>query len=477
MWKHIQAHHTVSFDCALLNLPARPSTMAALFYWKLASSAYAPEYVRQDDPGPILRCPYTIVVAPAAHVNVDLEISVAPPDGTYSCVQSVSRTSEQGVYVVHQTISSGHRDPIIIQLYNSSTQALLLEPGSPVAQLIIEKCTLVQPIEVGKLPEPTLSADSASSIETVPWLRTESPSGSEDEQFRLVPTRPRVRRRVRLALHTSPEPASPAPEVVEAVIPPQATAAIMEPPQGPATSPSPGFRPTTPLSPPPPLVQETKFPDDPRFPPIPLFPPIQPYPVHWVLANGGPGGGKTTWPRHIAAFGLFENVYFLQIPETVSLYLGMLGKDCRHAAFFSENIAFQAQVLQLQWVMYTKAHALAESVRWQAQVVVVANRGPFSIYGFDTPKNCEEACRVAGVELDRAGLTFKGLPQFKRLLHFQSTAVFDDESFAPYFQNSPENDTYRLQSTIEAAAVASVFPGATRSCPASTQCGSGFAKP
>jgi len=83
---------------------------------------------------------------------VDLQISIAVPEGTYGRVAPRSGlASKHSIDTGAGVIDADYRGPVMVLLYNFSDDDFTVNPGDRIAQLILEEVRMAPILEVDDL--------------------------------------------------------------------------------------------------------------------------------------------------------------------------------------------------------------------------------------------------------------------------------------------------------------------------------------
>lgn len=116
-----------------------------------------PSYARPGDAGLDLYARESVTLKPGARALVPTGVAIALPDGHVGLVHPRSGlAARHGVTVVNApgTIDAGYRGEIKVVLANTDIHdPVVLERGSRIAQLVVQRVETVQVVEVDSLPE------------------------------------------------------------------------------------------------------------------------------------------------------------------------------------------------------------------------------------------------------------------------------------------------------------------------------------
>ncbi len=123
-------------------------------YKKLNDDAITPVQATSGDAGNDLFSTETVELDPLQRKIVKTGISVAIPEGYYGRVAPRSGLAvKHGIDVLAGVIDAGYRGEVGVVLINFSSDKVIFEKGSKIAQLIIEKCHATEWEEVSNLSE------------------------------------------------------------------------------------------------------------------------------------------------------------------------------------------------------------------------------------------------------------------------------------------------------------------------------------
>jgi dUTP pyrophosphatase len=121
---------------------------------KLHPEAKLPSKGHPGDAGIDFFAVETAIFAPDAQVNVKTGVAVEIPEGHVGLIWDKSSISfNKGLKVMGGVIDAGYRGEIIMSLYNTSSTEQIIEKGSKIAQMIIQKfedCEIKEVFEVSE---------------------------------------------------------------------------------------------------------------------------------------------------------------------------------------------------------------------------------------------------------------------------------------------------------------------------------------
>jgi dUTP pyrophosphatase len=121
---------------------------------KLHPEAKLPSKGHPGDAGIDFFAVETVVFAPGAQVNVKTGVAVEIQEGHVGLIWDKSSISfNKGLKVMGGVIDAGYRGEIIMSLYNTSSTEQIIEKGSKIAQMIIQKfedCEIKEVFEVSE---------------------------------------------------------------------------------------------------------------------------------------------------------------------------------------------------------------------------------------------------------------------------------------------------------------------------------------
>lgn len=145
-----------------------------------------PAYAHPGDAGADLTTRVDVVVGPGERVNVPTGVSIALPDGYAAFVVPRSGlAAKRGLTTLNApgTVDAGYRGEIRVTLHNTDLrEAVELQAGDRIAQLVVQKVERVRFVPVQALPESvrgsgghgsTGGSDALQSLVTSPEITTE----------------------------------------------------------------------------------------------------------------------------------------------------------------------------------------------------------------------------------------------------------------------------------------------------------------
>lgn len=118
----------------------------------LTENSKKPTRNTQTDAGLDLYASETILIRGREWKAVSAGISISIPEGYYARIAPRSGLAyKYGIDVFAGVVDSGYRGEIKVILYNAGEKDYLVNLGGKIAQLIIEKCYLWDPIIVDEL--------------------------------------------------------------------------------------------------------------------------------------------------------------------------------------------------------------------------------------------------------------------------------------------------------------------------------------
>ncbi len=131
--------------------------MTRIPYIPLDPEFEAPSYARPGDAGADLRSTITVEIQPGERVLVPTGIALALPDGFAAFVHPRSGLAlRHGLSIVNTpgTIDAGYRGEIMVLLINlDQTQAITIERGDRIAQMVIQRVETVEFVPVEELSD------------------------------------------------------------------------------------------------------------------------------------------------------------------------------------------------------------------------------------------------------------------------------------------------------------------------------------
>lgn len=111
---------------------------------KLSSAATTPTRGTKDAPGLDLSAAHAVVVPARGHTIVRTDLIVAVPPGTYGRITPAARSSLcVGIDVITGSIEEEYRGNIGIELANRRADDVFVQKGDRIAQVILEKTTVL----------------------------------------------------------------------------------------------------------------------------------------------------------------------------------------------------------------------------------------------------------------------------------------------------------------------------------------------
>ncbi len=98
----------------------------------------------------------TIIIEPGEFAKIKLGISIEIPDGCFGAIYPRSGLATKQGLVIKNTvgiIDSDYRGEVMVCLHNTSDYVQTIEPGSRVAQMIIQPYVKVNIVEVNSLTD------------------------------------------------------------------------------------------------------------------------------------------------------------------------------------------------------------------------------------------------------------------------------------------------------------------------------------
>jgi dUTP pyrophosphatase len=138
------------------SVPARAGSVTVLLQ-RLDGDLPVPSYARPGDAGADLVTTVDLTLAPGERRTVPTGVAVALPEGFAGFVHPRSGlAARHGLTVVNApgTVDSGYRGEIHVTLLNTdASQAIVLQRGDRIAQLVVQPVVQVEFTEVASLPE------------------------------------------------------------------------------------------------------------------------------------------------------------------------------------------------------------------------------------------------------------------------------------------------------------------------------------
>jgi len=145
----------------------RPERGPRLAVRRLDPGLPLPSYARPGDAGLDLYARESVTLKPGARALVPTGVAIALPEGHVGLVHPRSGlAARHGVTVVNApgTIDAGYRGEVKVILANTDLyEPVVLERGSRIAQLVVQRVETVQVVEVDSLPESARGAGGFGS--------------------------------------------------------------------------------------------------------------------------------------------------------------------------------------------------------------------------------------------------------------------------------------------------------------------------
>jgi dUTP pyrophosphatase len=122
----------------------------------VADPELMPAYAKPGDAGCDLRASEPTIVPARGRVLVKTGVSIALPEGYVGLVHPRSGlAAKHGITVLNTpgTIDAGYRGEIMVTLYNSTDEDFQVNRLDRIAQLVVQRFSVAQFIEVERLPE------------------------------------------------------------------------------------------------------------------------------------------------------------------------------------------------------------------------------------------------------------------------------------------------------------------------------------
>ena len=105
-------------------------------------------------------------ILPNQRVLLKTGLAVEIPENCAGLIWPRSKLAvKKGIDVLAGVVDADYRGEVMISLLNTSDQTVEIRRGDKVAQMIIQKCLLVQPIEVEQLSETGRGSSGVNSSE------------------------------------------------------------------------------------------------------------------------------------------------------------------------------------------------------------------------------------------------------------------------------------------------------------------------
>lgn len=104
---------------------------------KLDEFAFMPERAHDTDAGLDLKAPHSFTIYPHSAVIVDTGVHVELPHGTVGMLKSKSGLNVKSNITSEGVIDEGYTGSIVAKLYNHGDEAVLIDEGQKITQLVI----------------------------------------------------------------------------------------------------------------------------------------------------------------------------------------------------------------------------------------------------------------------------------------------------------------------------------------------------
>jgi deoxyuridine 5'-triphosphate nucleotidohydrolase len=106
----------------------------------------------------------TAVVPPQSRAMISTGLAVAIPAGHYGRIAARSGMAlSSGIDVLAGVVDADYRGELRVLLYNTGERAFNIFYGDRIAQLVIERIAMLQPMAVGALPDSVRGEDGFGS--------------------------------------------------------------------------------------------------------------------------------------------------------------------------------------------------------------------------------------------------------------------------------------------------------------------------
>ncbi len=154
--------------------PARKSTASVLCYYlpmpltlkikKLHPDAIIPSYAHEGDAAVDLYSCVTVTIQPGERVQIGTGIAIElPPDHATYIWDKSGLSHKHGLKTLGGIIDAGYRGEYKVGMVNLSNEPYTVEKGHKIAQMFIEKRTLLEFIEVDELSDSSRGAGGFGS--------------------------------------------------------------------------------------------------------------------------------------------------------------------------------------------------------------------------------------------------------------------------------------------------------------------------
>ena len=131
---------------------------------KLSPDAQIPKRANPTDAGLDLYAIADFSIEPGRRALAKTGLAVAVPEGHYGRVADRSGNAwKLGVHCLAGVVDEAYRGELGVVLLNTSQDVVSFKKGDRIAQLIVEKCSYPEPVEVGELDETARGAGGFGS--------------------------------------------------------------------------------------------------------------------------------------------------------------------------------------------------------------------------------------------------------------------------------------------------------------------------
>jgi dUTP pyrophosphatase len=118
-------------------------------FCKLDSRATIPSKAHKDDLGFDLHTLESVTLEPGVVTKVRTGIAVQFPENVGGIIKDRSSVAtKKEVFTVAGVIDPGYRAEIIVAFFNPNDTKIHFLPGDKIAQMVLQECIIVEPIEI-----------------------------------------------------------------------------------------------------------------------------------------------------------------------------------------------------------------------------------------------------------------------------------------------------------------------------------------
>lgn len=120
---------------------------------RLRESAIIPTRAHASDAGLDLYVMFPCIIESGELKVVRLGIAMEVPEGYEIQIRPRSGLSKKGIIAMLGTVDAGYRGDVAVALLNTTSDEYVVSPGDRIAQAIINKVELCNPVEVDELSD------------------------------------------------------------------------------------------------------------------------------------------------------------------------------------------------------------------------------------------------------------------------------------------------------------------------------------